>query len=84
MNGVTTGLTGTSPRRRLGFALSDLIPTRSLIMTMEPTGLDEDCQLFRVRKSQSLLTRPPSLSSTTVEKCGHQGYRGVPHGQHAT
>ena len=37
------------PPPRFKFALSDLIPTRSLIMYMEPTGLDEDCRLFRVR-----------------------------------
>jgi hypothetical protein len=30
------------------FAFSDLIPTKSLVIFMEHTGLDEDSQLFRV------------------------------------
>jgi len=31
----------------------NVIPTNSLVMFMEPTGLDEDCQLYRVRNSPS-------------------------------
>lgn len=36
---------------RFRFVFSDLTPTNSLVMVMEPTGLKEDCQLYRVSKS---------------------------------
>jgi len=41
------------------------------MMGMEPTGLDEDCRLFRVRKFQFLPTLLLSLNSPTGEKGGH-------------
>lgn len=40
------------------FAISDPIPMGSLIMSLEPTGLDEDCQLFKVRKPSWISTPP--------------------------
>jgi len=45
-----------------GFAPSDLIPMKSVTMVMEPTGLDEDCQSFRVRNSPRNSTNSYSLT----------------------
>jgi len=63
------------------FTLPDLIPTRSLVMDMELTGLDEDCRLFRVRKSQLLLIVSLSLNSTSGDGRGGQRNRRLAHGR---
>ena len=50
MNGVAMKRTRMSPSR-FKFAPSDLITTRSLVLYMESTGRDGDCNSFGVRKS---------------------------------